>query len=677
MTKECKTQGESERGIALITALLATTILLALGMAVVFSATTDMVTTKTQRVGQQAFFAADGGIGVARRALAQSFSETMAQLKAGTLAFKQPYYAGMPTNGGFPAVQVLRNTTDTTGIAFYQGIIDRAVQLATASARAYRMDALNGSSFTVRYSAISGPPPQLIVANQFNATESATFRYSIEVTGATGAGGSARVHEAGRLSVDMTLVAAGEPGGRDFKFSGFGAFFDHGDTNAAAPLASGTFSGPVHTNTHFAFLSSRSVTFRNIVSSVDNGIRYDNLSNTSTNRAIPSAPGIAGITVSPEGYRQTSAVPLPVDAFSQEYAVINNTGIRDIDAATGQPVDRPAVIPVDGSGNPVAVFDAQGRVTPAVLAANLRNIANAAPTLSGGAIPNGVYVSSSNGSTIAGAGIYVKGDVTDMQLYADTNGDQVYVIVQGVTTTTVRTSYTNGTTTMSSGSTTRSYSGVFLDKSDPSDIHNGASLYVAGSISSLRGGKTSTTDRPAIAAQTRLTITSQRHINVTGDIKYANPVANSDGTDVANLSTLKNVLGIYTNDGNVGLAPNPLYVTGPGLGLEINGAVVTFNSNTANDVGIEGSITYTGGTGTGSNDRWRLVGSRVQAKINNIGYTYRDIYFDKRFAGGRFAPPFFPGTTYALAPPPVAGSPTITFVNAPAPTAMSWFRDNN
>ena len=138
------------------------------------------------------------------------------------------------------------------------------------------------------------------------------------------------------------------------------------------------------------------------------------------------------------------------------------------------------------------------------------------------------------------------------------------------------------------------------------------------------------------------------------------------------------MLGIYTNDGNLNLAPNSNYVAGPGLGLEINGAVVTFNSNTSNDGGgIEGSIVYTGGTAPGSNDRWRLVGSRVQSKINNIGYSYRDIYFDTRFSGGKFAPPFFPGTTYTLGPPVPVASITITSVNAPAPTAMSWFRDNN
>jgi hypothetical protein len=670
MIIEYRTDRTSEQGIALISALLATTVLLALGMAVVFSASTDMVTTKVQRVGEQAFFAADGGIGVARRALAQAFAEALDGYVAGTTA---PYRNDPPAAvGQFPDVQMLPPPGDSD---FYKAIIARAVELANAEARSAKMEELNGSSFTVEYSPIAGNV-QLFAADSFNAVESATLRYSIQVTGQTGAGGSARVHETGRLSMDMTLFATGGPTGRDFAFSGFGAFFDNGDTQANAPLASGTFSGPVHTNNHFAFLSSRSVTFRNVVSQVESQIRYDNLSNTNGNLNIPTS-SIAGITISSEGFKQIPTVPLPANVFSQEYAVINNTGITDL-KSDGTPVDPPLVIPNDTAGNPVAVFDSSGRVVASVLAANLRNVSNNPPTVSGGSLANGVYISSADGSTIAGAGIYVQGDVSDMQLYADTNGDQVYVFVQGSTTTTVRTSYTNGTTTLSSGSTTRSYSGVFTDKADPAHTQPGASLFVNGSINGLRGGKTSSTNRPAIAADTRLTITSQRHITVTGDLKYANPVANSDGTPVSNLSTLQNVLGIFTNDGNVNLAPNSNYVAGPGLGLEMNAAVVSFNSKTSNDGGsIEGSIRYSGGTATGPNDRWRLVGSRVQSKINTIGYTYRDIYFDVRFSGGRFAPPFFPGTTYALGPPPVAETITITSVNAPAPTAMSWFRDNN
>ena len=113
----------------------------------------------------------------------------------------------------------------------------------------------------------------------------------------------------------------------------------------------------MHTNNHFAFLSSRSVTFRNVVSQVDSGIRYDNLANTTPNLAIPQT-SITGVTISSEGYKQIAPVPLPADVFSQQYAVINNTGIKDLQA-NGQPVDPPAVIPVDGSGNPIAVFDSR------------------------------------------------------------------------------------------------------------------------------------------------------------------------------------------------------------------------------------------------------------------------------------------------------------------------------
>jgi hypothetical protein len=672
-----KRETNSERGIALISALLATTMLLALGLAVVFSATTDITTTRIQRLGEQSFFTADAGIGIARRALAQAFDEEVDKIRTG----QTPFYKSNPpvAAGQFPDVQVLPPADGTWNNAFYQRVRDRAIALATAAARAQKFDQVNGTKFSVQFSPLSGSI-MLQSEDAYDAVEIGVLRYSIQVTGQTSSGGSATVHETGRLSVDTTLVASGGAPGRRFKFSGFGAFFDYGDTQASAPLASGTFSGPVHTNTHFAFLSNRSVTFRNIVSQVESKIRYDNTSNTTANRNIPTG-NITGITLGTDGYKVADAVPLPENNFSQEYAVINGTGITD-KKADGTPVDPPAVIPDDGHGHPQAVFDASGRVTANTLAANLRNASGSRPTVSGGTLVNGVYVSSGDGNNISGAGIYVQGDVSDMQLYADTNGDQVYVISQtssgNTKTTTIRTSYTNNRTTISLGNSSETFTGLFTDKSDPANIKSGVSLFVNGNINSLRGGKTSSTSRPAIASNTRLTITAQRDVTVTGDLKYTDPVANSDGTPVSNVNAVKNVFGIFTNDGNLNLAPSSSYVTGPGLSLEMNAAVITFNRNTANDGGsIEGSIEYTGSSTPGTNDRWRLMGSRVQSKINNIGYNYRDIYFDVRFSGGAFSPPFFPGTSYSLGPPPVPNRVLITSVNTPAPTAMSWFRDSN
>jgi hypothetical protein len=667
-------RNREEAGIALVTTLLAMTMILALGLALVFSVSTDTTTSKIHRAGEGAFYVADAGVGIARRALTEAITEEIDKIKNGQTSF---YRNNPPAQTGqFPDVQLIPTPDGTWSNAFYQRVRDRATALATVTARDQLFDSLNGGSFQITFNPLAGSVT-LVTASATQATQVIVLRYSLQVKGKTASGGSTVVNETGRISTNITLASAPTSGARSFKFSGFGAFFDYGDTQANAPLASGIFSGPVHTNTHFAFLSNRSVTFRNVVSQVDSKIRYDDTSTTNPNKPIPP-PSLTGISVSSEGYKQIAPVPLPDNNFSQEYAVINGTGVTDLNA-DGTPVDPPGVIPTNNGGHLVPVFDNQGRVNADVLAANLRNVNNNAPNLSGNNLPTGVYISSADGNNISGAGIYVQGDASDIKVYSDSNNDQVYVIKQGSTTTTITTKYGLNQTTISNGSTTRTYSGVFKDRSDPAAVRNGTSLFVNGSITSLRGGKDSTTNRPAIASQTALTITAQRHITVTGDLKYTDPVANSDGTPVTNLSSVTNVMGIFTNDGNVNLAPNSSYISGSGLSLEMNAAVVSFNDKTSNDGSgnIEGSIVYTGGTTPGTNDRWRLVGSRVQSKINSIGYNYRDIFFDVRFSGGKFAPPFFPGTSYALGPPPTAGVVTISAIDTAAATAMSWFRDFN
>src|SRR5438067_2212995 len=65
MTHNQERPGNSERGIALISTLMVMAMLLALGMAVVYSTTVDTNVTKSQRVGEQSFFAADAGLGSA------------------------------------------------------------------------------------------------------------------------------------------------------------------------------------------------------------------------------------------------------------------------------------------------------------------------------------------------------------------------------------------------------------------------------------------------------------------------------------------------------------------------------------------------------------------------------------------------------------------------------------
>jgi hypothetical protein len=688
MTERLKGDLNDERGIALVTTLLVMTMLLALGMAVVFSSTTDTVTTRSQRVGEIAFYAADTGVSIARRALETALAEEIAKISGGTATYGQnggAYYSVNASGGGFPDVYVIPDPDIVPDYQFYTNVYARTNQLianAKADSAFSTTKNINRTEFVAAISKLTGSVDP-IDRTKTNPVQAIKFRYSIKVTGSTDAGGSSTVNEVGRISVNVTLGSASVPGtGRDFSFSGFGAFFDNGDTAANSALAAGTFSGPVHTNTHFAFLSNRSVAFRDIVSQVDSYIRYDSSDFSQGHINIPNKD-MTGIDISSQGYQKTGMVPLPPNNFSQEYAVINGTGITDR-RLDGTPVDPPAAMPLDILGNLLPIFDPiTGRVTPVALALNLRDSQNKTPSASVGKLGggDGVYIASGDGSTITGAGIYVQGDATDIQLYAS-GADQVYAIKQkNNKVTTITVNYANNRTTIADSSgKTSTFTGVPTDKSDPKNLRPGASLFVTGNINSLRGGFDSTTGRnvSALAPKTALTVTAQGDITITGDLKYSNPVLDSQGLPVQNFNTVQNVLGIFTNNGNVNLAPNPSYDTSGGLTLEVNAAIAAFNADTSDDAGaIEGSITYTGGTAPGSSDKWTLMGSRVQAKINNIGYANRNIYFDVRFSGGTFRPPFFPGTNYSLGKPSGLAVISVTNVNDPKPVGVSWYRENN
>lgn len=695
MTKRIEIRNGSERGVALISALLAMTILLALGIAIVYSTTIDTVTTRSQRVGEQAFYAADTGLAIARRAIVTALSDEIKTIQDGTATYGDSvshYYqiGATPVDGSFPTVLVIADPDDVPAYQFYTNVYTRAQQLVAnvvsdATYGTYKN--LNETTFTVVFRPFSGsvdftPVPTDVTKAGF----AIKLRYSIQVVGTTGAGGSSAVNETGRISINLDLTnpaVAGSP--RNFAFSGFGAFFDNGDTNANSSLAAGTFSGPVHTNTHFSFSSSRNVIFRNIVSQADNYIRYDSTNFSQGQRSIPTADmtGIDINTSPTEGYKKTGVVPLPANTFSQEYAVINGTGIID-KKLDGTPVDPPATIPVDGSGSPLAVLDSSGHVTPEALGANLRDSSNKAVPVSSGKLnggADGVYISSGDGSTITGAGIYVQGNATDVQLYAS-GTSQVYVIKQssGKITTITANPTTNRTTIADSAGKSTTFIGTPTDKSNILAPQAGVSLFVNGSISSLRGGFDSTTGKnvAALATGSRVTISALKDITITGDLTYANSVVDSQGLPVTGYNAFQNVLGIFTNNGNVNLAPNTNYNSDTALSLQVHAAIVSFNSNTADDNGIiSGSITYTGGTTPSGTDKWTLVGSRVQSNINNIGYSNRNIYFDPRFSGGGFRPPFFPGTTYTLGVNPVQGKISITSVSDARPLGISWYREVN
>src|SRR6266849_311160 len=122
-----------------------------------------------------------------------------------------------------------------TALMFYQNVYSRAQQLVAnvgsdGSYGTYKK--LNETSFTVVFRPFSGsvdftPVP----TDPTKAGFAIKLRYSIQVTGTTGAGGSSAVDETGRISINLDLTNRAAPGSpRNFSFSGFGAFFDNGDT---------------------------------------------------------------------------------------------------------------------------------------------------------------------------------------------------------------------------------------------------------------------------------------------------------------------------------------------------------------------------------------------------------------------------------------------------------------
>ncbi len=275
-----------------------------------------------------------------------------------------------------------------------------------------------------------------------------------------------------------------------------------------------------------------------MVSQVDNYIRYDSDDFSKGHLSIPNTD-IKGIDISSEGYKKVNRVPLPDNNYSQEYAVINATGILDKNL-DGSPVDPPARLPKkDGLLQPI--FGLLGRVTPEALAVNLRDAWNKEPLILLGQLKSGIYISSADGNNISGAGIYVQGDAADIQL-TSSGTDQMYVITQkvllGTQTTTVTVSPSKNQTTIRTGSQTRTFNGIPMDRFKSKSPQGAMSLFVNGSINSLRGGTNGTTRNPALAPDTRVTVTAQRDITITGDLKYANSVVNSDGTPVSNLGSI-------------------------------------------------------------------------------------------------------------------------------------------
>jgi hypothetical protein len=683
------TRKSAEQGMALITAMLCLTLCTGLGVAVLLNSTGEAALSGGFRRNEQAFYAADAGLGIARLAVRNALNSAI-QSAAATVETSPSY--GTRTSGSYTLRTYNRSQLGTI-LQTSSFLSQSGAPVVNAKAAiAARATALSNAGFDVdiqlSLESISdtsdvdaqrvNPTTNLVENIDVTASVTGRYRYTVTAIGnnAISSGNPnraiARAIETGIVSVTLNAVIS--TGGQfDRAFSQYGTFVNR--FNQSSVWASGTFQGKVHTNDRFRFSSGNSVTFQGEVTQVNS--TYDHNSTAyNVSSVLPNSTPRTGMTFN-SSYTTVSTLPLPSNVYAQKLAVLNSTGRAD------------TTFPSTDSSDPTAPPDP----TVTQLKAHLRGANNAAPPTTGSGasevINDGVYLPASDVAgqpTITGGGIYVKGSVDEMTLTKGSSGAQVYAIRQGTSTTTVTitppSGGSSGTTVITGPSGTTTYQGVPLDRTNPiaAEQKPGAALYVDGAINNLHGPAASggAVDS-AIAKNTALTIVSTGDITVTGSITYEEPTLNLDGTPVtyANNYTPTNVLGLFTNTGKINWTPNSSY-TPTDASMVVDVAMVAFNEPAL----TADSSTLTGGweincAACNSSTVISLRGSRTVSRtlsvINGNGARYNR-FFDPRFANGNLAPPFFPVTRYTN----TVTTPTVTATTTEVMTqSNTWQRTYN
>ncbi len=650
-----------DHGVALVTTLLLLTLLVAMTLSMTIAVTSDTLISRYYRNSRSSFYAADSGLNIARQYMISQL-KTNASLAVGTT------YSASSTP---PLSSSDASTTQTNVLAAY-GSSAAASNLQVNSGQGssswpgtfYLVSSqsgtvgttLTGPSPTCQAPTYTGtptntgpytcnnPPVCTGTCTGFSITYNYTYPYTITAIGQSLANEQQILQDSGNLIIAIT---SGTATATTTSFAAWGMFIDQYSLCDGSSLVPGTITGPVFTNGSWNFGTSGTYTFTDTVSSAGTqfGYQFGNCYGSNS----PSYTS-GGSTISPtfqSGYQLgANAVSLPTNSYSQEDAVLDGVG-------TTTP-------------------------TQAAMHTDLRNEATTQYP-SSGTPTSGVYMSyAQSGSpatnTMAGGGIYVAGNADSVVLSATTapstgtlsgthSGDalQVFTITQGTTTTTITIDQTTNNTVMqqSGSSTPLVISGVPQIKTGatPSDA---TMLYVNGQISSLSGQATGAD----VQNNSAITITAANDITVTGNITYATEPVTMTQNQVVNGTTYPTadslisgnnngqVLGIFTAGGNVNLA-----VPTNNQNLEIDASIATISQ------GGSGAIINNGN----SINTLNIVGGRIQNTIQNIGATTRNVFFDRRFSSGNFAPPWFPSTTVT----PTA-SDSVNSITVTSATRTQW-----
>jgi Tfp pilus assembly protein PilX len=653
-----KNHRDNSRGIALITALLLLSLFTVMTLAMVIATSSDLLIDGYYRNARGSFYASDSGLNAARQNLQNQIFNT---LPAGWVPS-----SGVPTLTATPSAMITTLTNTSTGFGANQSFLDTGSYPSASSwPGKFKVDSTATNTFmtggqtatTCTPTPSCYTPGSAVVGNLYTYT----YPYQLTVVGQSRANEQNRVVENGNFVFSIKINPSTTT---TTSFAAYGTLFDQYPICSGSFVA-GTMSGQFFSNDSWNFgdtgqVGSTKYIFTGNVGANNTKVGYIHTGSGCVQSSATSDTS-GGSTINPTFNGGLSLgqpkIPLPTDTFSQARAVLDGIGACPTSPCTVTQAEMAA----PGS--------------PADNARALKNISGTPWPATGSQPSTGVYLpytsntfgSCSTPPCFSGGGIYIQGSVDQLTLAAATSSagsgshpEQVFTIKQGSTTTTVTVDLVAKTTTISdnSGAASKTINGVpsNLSGATPSEA---AMVYVNGNIcSDCSAYSTSTTglsgpsSGAAIQDGSAVTVTSTGTISITGNITYTRePVTmNTADTLITSPSTPTNVLGIFTNGGDIQLLPSS-----SGNNMEIDASIAAISNGGSYGLDALGNSINT----------LTIVGGRIanKAKVGNL--SARNIWFDQRYATG-FSPPWFPTTT-------VSTVTTNTALPQPVvPNRVSW-----
>jgi Tfp pilus assembly protein PilX len=595
-----------QRGIALVIVLLLLSMLMVFSIAMTIAVSSDTMINGYYQNFRGAFYGADSGLNIARQGLVNGLTGA---IPATFTVGNSPIPTGTETTVASNVLSSYASfTTINTGNA------------AASWASSFKLTGvtLTQTNCVVSYTGSPATAPTCAAPNQAGAVDTNfayTYAYSITAVVQAAGGETTTLMDTGTLFVN----AVPKPLSSVTSFAAWGMFINSYTLCDGSTLVPGTITGPVFSNGSWNLGTSGSYIFTDSFGSVGSTIGYQGSS-------CAGSANVSGSSYTSGGQTWTrtfqggaklgqNPVPLPTNSYSQERAVLDGIGVNSNQ--------------VTNTDLNVAVKDVNGTAYPI------------AGTSSGVFLPysNTPTAGCSTAPCMTGGGILVQGDAS-VTLSPNGTSQQIYTITQGGTTTTVTVDLSAMTTRISNGGTSKTINGVptLYNSTSLAAVEPATMLYVNGNITALKGpgqGQAAIQDGAAI------TITAASNITVTGDILYkTEPVTltqnqspccpNTPADTLIAGNNKGQVLGIFTATGDIQMANAQ-----SNGNLEIDAALATISTS-----GTGGLIN----TGNAINTL-NIVGGRIQNDIKNINATTRNVFFDRRFSQGGFAPPWYPSTT--------------------------------